>query len=72
MAANSVAIRALRTGRHCSLRQFARQTGISPGFLSQIENGKRDASMKTLERIALEFNVPVEALIIAEPVVSAK
>jgi len=62
MTANRHAIRAIREGRGLGLREFSRKTGISRGFLSQIETGARGASVRTLQRIAEALGVPLEAV----------
>lgn len=62
MTANRHAIRAIREGRGLGLREFSRKTGISRGFLSQIETGARGASTGTLKRIAAGLGVPLEAV----------
>lgn len=45
-------IRAVRKGRHLSLRALAAATQISPGFLSELERGQVSASIATLRRLA--------------------
>lgn len=45
-------IRSARELLGVSLRGLAQQTGVSPGFLSQLENGHSNASVATLKRIA--------------------
>ncbi|HEX5406473.1 MAG TPA: XRE family transcriptional regulator [Pseudonocardiaceae bacterium] len=63
-----------------SLRQFARDLGVSPSFISQIENGKSQPSVATLYMIcnALDLSIdelfnqsaPVEAVAVQPPVVA--
>lgn len=45
-------IRESRKSRNLTLAQMAERTGLSVGFLSQIELGKNSASVETLYRIA--------------------
>jgi quercetin dioxygenase-like cupin family protein/DNA-binding XRE family transcriptional regulator len=45
-------IRQLRLGRHVSVRSFAAQTGFSPSFISQLENGQVSPSLGSLHKIA--------------------
>ncbi len=46
-----------------SLQQVAAGCGISVSLLSQIERGLRSISMRTLEALAKELQLPLEALI---------
>lgn len=68
MAANYYAIRAIRQSKGIGLRTLEQQTGITRGFLSQIECGKRGASPRTLSRLAEAFGVPVEAITLPQPI----
>ena len=45
-------VRKLRTRRHVSVRAFAVQTGFSPSFISQMENGLVSPSLGSLQKIA--------------------
>ena len=45
-------IRSARELLGVSLRRLAQQTGVTSGFLSQLENGHSNASVATLKRIA--------------------
>lgn len=45
-------IRRLRLRRHVSVRAFAAQTGFSPSFISQLENGQVTPSLGSLQKIA--------------------
>jgi len=45
-------IRRLRLKRHVSLRAFAVQTGFSPSFISQLENGQVSPSLGSMQKIA--------------------
>lgn len=45
-------VRKLRVSRHVSLRAFAVQTGFSPSFISQMENGQVSPSLGSLQKIA--------------------
>jgi HTH-type transcriptional regulator, competence development regulator len=62
MQANGDAIRALRRANGCGLRALSEQTGLNRGFLSQIETGKRGASVRTLTTIATALDVPIKAI----------
>lgn len=56
-------VRRLRRERHLSLDELAAQTGLSASFLSAIERGKSDVSLKRLARIGRAFDLDVAALI---------
>jgi transcriptional regulator with XRE-family HTH domain len=50
-------IRRLRSKRHVSVRAFAAQTGFSPSFISQLENGQVSPSLGSLQKIAEALGV---------------
>ncbi len=50
-------IRQLRSRRHVSVRAFAAQTGFSPSFISQLENGLVSPSLGSLQKIAESLGV---------------
>jgi quercetin dioxygenase-like cupin family protein/DNA-binding XRE family transcriptional regulator len=50
-------IRFLRSKRHVSVRAFAAQTGFSPSFISQLENGQVSPSLGSLQKIAETLGV---------------
>ena len=56
------AIRERRKGLGLTLAQMAERTGVSLGYLSQIELGKNSASIETLYRISLGLRVRVADL----------
>jgi transcriptional regulator with XRE-family HTH domain len=45
-------VRRFRLRRHVSVRSFAAQTGFSPSFISQLENGLVSPSLGSLQKIA--------------------
>lgn len=55
-------IRYLRKQRDLELQELARRAAVSRPFLSQIELGTANASVKTLQRIADALEVPVVEL----------
>jgi transcriptional regulator with XRE-family HTH domain len=50
-------IRRLRLKRHVSVRSFAAQTGFSPSFISQLENGQVSPSLGSMQKIAEALDV---------------
>lgn len=56
------AIRERRKGLGLTLAQMARRTGVSLGYLSQIELGKNSASIETLYRISLGLGIKMSEL----------
>jgi len=50
-------IRRLRSDRGLSVRSFAAQTGFSPSFISQIENGQVSPSLGSMQKIAETLGV---------------
>lgn len=55
-------IREQRRGAQISLRQLARQAGVSNPYLSQIERGLRKPSAEILQQIARALRISAEAL----------
>jgi CheY-like chemotaxis protein len=56
------AIRERRKGLGLTLAQMAQRTGVSLGYLSQIELGKNSASIETLYRISLGLGIKMADL----------
>ena len=65
-------IRLVRTDRGMTLADVARDTGLSTGFLSQVENGVTNVSLGALYRIAGALRITAPELLTqgAEPIVS--
>jgi transcriptional regulator with XRE-family HTH domain len=57
-----VRLRAIRRMRRCTLRTVAERSGLSEGFLSQVERGRSNASIASLRRIADALGVSVSDL----------
>jgi transcriptional regulator with XRE-family HTH domain len=56
-------LKGLRNSKGLSLRDVANETGISNGFLSQIESGKvKEPSPIALYKLAALYGVPYEVL----------
>lgn len=55
-------LRAHRQAAGVSLRQFARDLGVSPSFVSQIENNKSQPSVATLYMICSQLNLSIDEL----------
>jgi len=49
-----------------SLRQFARELGVSPSFVSQLENGKTQPSVATLYMICSALDLSIDELFSTE------
>ena len=65
-------IRLVRADRGMTLADVARETGLSTGFLSQVENGLTNVSLGALYRIAGALRTTAPELLVqgAEPIVS--
>lgn len=57
-------IKKLRTARGYTQRDFARELGISAGYLSQIEMGLRAPSRALLQRMADTFGASLDYLLL--------
>ncbi len=55
-------VKAYRNKQGMTVADLARQSGLSPGMLSKVENGLTSPSLATLNGIANALNVPVTAL----------
>jgi len=53
----------LRKGKGLSIENLAMRVGISKGNLSDIENGKRDLRLSTLEAIARGLGLTMSELV---------
>lgn len=56
-------IRAWREYKNMRINELAKKIGISGSYLSQIENGKRNPTIKTLKAIASALDIEPETLI---------
>ena len=56
-------IRAWREYKNIRINELAKKIGISGSYLSQIENGKRNPTIKTLKNIASALDIEPEMLI---------
>lgn len=57
-------IRAIRKRKKITIAQICEQTGLSQGFLSQVETNKTSPSIATLENIAAVLEVPLAYLLL--------
>lgn len=60
-------VRAFRELRGMTVRQLASAIALSPGFISQLENGRTGASLETLKRIAHALGVTLAELVELTP-----
>lgn len=52
-------VRSIRKRHDMTVMELAKQTGLSIGMLSKIENGATSPSLSTLQSLAEAFNVPI-------------
>ncbi|MUT68797.1 helix-turn-helix domain-containing protein [Paenibacillus sp. NEAU-GSW1] len=57
------AIRAIRKRKNITIAQICEETGLSQGFMSQVETNKTSPSISTLESIANALQVPLAYLL---------
>jgi transcriptional regulator with XRE-family HTH domain len=60
-------LRALRRRRQMTLEAVAERIGVTKGFLSQVETGKKGVAILTLIKLAQLFHVPITHFFFAEP-----
>lgn len=58
-------VRRLRVQKGISVRNLARQTGFSPSFVSQLENGQVSPSISSMEKIAAVLGVTLGEFFVA-------
>ena len=58
-----IAIRALRAQRNVSQEKLALETGIGRRYMSDIENGRRNVSLETIEKLAGFFEISASELV---------
>jgi transcriptional regulator with XRE-family HTH domain len=56
-------LRRIRQGRHLSLNEVAAGTGISPSFLSLVENGRSDITIGRLTRLVEYFQISINDIL---------
>lgn len=56
-------MRAIREGKGIGLRKLAKELGVSPSFVSQIEKNKAQPSIDTLKRITASLDISISDLI---------
>jgi predicted transcriptional regulator len=56
-------IRAWREYKNIKMNELSKKAGISPAYLSQIENNKRNPTIDTLKAIARELDIDIDVLI---------
>ena len=59
-------IRDLRLRRGLTVQQLAEATGLSKGFVSQVENGRTSPSLATLQDLARSLETSVAYLVVEE------
>jgi transcriptional regulator with XRE-family HTH domain len=57
-------IRAIRKRKNITIAQICDETGLSQGFMSQVETNKTSPSISTLESIASTLKVPLAYLLL--------
>ena len=56
-------VRVWRQHRGLKANELARRAGVSHGYLSEIENGKKDGSFKTISAIAKALDIDIDDLV---------
>lgn len=56
---NHIALKEIRLMRKIKLNELSKKTRINRNTLSQIENGKRNPTIKTIENIVASINAKV-------------
>ena len=64
MLLDTVKLISLRESRGLSNSELADKLSLSPSTITRLENGERNASIKTLKKIASFYNVSVDKLLV--------
>jgi len=56
-------VRELREKREMSQGDVAKKIGVHPSYISQIERGVQNVSLRGMERLAKVFNIPINTLL---------
>ena len=56
-------LRAWRECRGYTLDSLAKRIGVSKGYLSQIENGRKSGSLDLFRQVSIELNVTIDDLV---------
>lgn len=59
-------IRSIRKRKNITIAQICKETGLSQGFMSQVETNKTSPSINTLESIAQTLQVPLSYLLLQQ------
>ncbi|MFS8641161.1 MAG: cupin domain-containing protein [Symbiobacteriaceae bacterium] len=59
-------IRQTRTQKGITLQELAERSGLSKGFLCQLENDKASPSLQALDRLSAGLGVPIALLLISQ------
>ena len=57
-------VRAFRDHRGLTLRDLSERAGISIGYLSEIERGRKPGSVAALNRVAAALDTTIDALVL--------
>lgn len=57
------ALRLIRVFHDVKQNELANRLGISKSFLSEIESGKKIASVELIEKYSLEFQIPASSIL---------
>ena len=58
------ALRLVRVYHDMSKADLARELGISPSYLTELESGKKKITLETLERYSHFFDIPMSSLML--------
>lgn len=60
-------VRRVRTEKHMTQERLAEAAGLHPNYISSVERGERNISIRNIERLARALNVPMAYLVTEEP-----
>lgn len=63
-------LKKIRVSKEISIYRISKETGISPNYISDLENGRRNPSLVTLERLIVPLGITLSELFCEDDTVS--
>lgn len=57
------ALKIIRKFNHIKQKEFAASTGLSPSYISEIENGIKEPTLDVIQRYSEEFDIPMSSIL---------
>lgn len=57
------ALKIIRKFNNIKQKEFAASTGLSPSYISEIENGIKEPTLDVIQRYSEEFDIPMSSIL---------